>query len=652
MPVLRQRLDGGYYIRGCIPGTGSFCTWQVTPEGVALLRRSGITDGDKVSDAVLRELRNRGLVYTYGRGLDVATPPLPHTPSTPSPDSLPLLFKEGENGWELQLVLPALPKSFLTGFTSGDAVLDTLERCGFRVDQTELVQGWRLWPGKGDATCEVVPHEDPYTVEPIGPWPAQWALAAWTRGADGLRAAGTLFVGSDLGRMRLRPGEPIAPGGSCYLVARHDPGGAVMDAAVLPIPADLRPRELPPRGAWSAWELHIPSQVRDPVREWFLGIGHPVGEPAWRLHLMSPPPSAYSPSGLPIVEGGREVLIAAYPPPGADPAMERVELLAERDAAALARLPVEPVASLVQASAASDPGDVGQAGAGDHADRPVYIAWPVADEGVYRLRAAAGRVAPLAFVAVPPQPPPEPADLSCPGPLELVIAGGSIEVGCLRAFVDGPGPHEVDLSPLDGRAAPTIDVRCLVPVDVSWSCGELRGQRQRVPPEDVQHLLAGDLAAGLANGRLCMLRVDAGNFGVLRVHLLPPVLAPMRPSAPTVPGATSSQTRRTAWRARWLAAAVPALLQRPHMPAAPLPLGTRAALAKLGRLFEMPELERITAAPRPLAPHLRALAETVEQHDRRPYAQVNLSAPRPAPHGPGPGDRDEPSSVAERGDLP
>lgn len=650
MPVLRQRLDGGYYIRGLIPGTGSFCTWQVTHEAVALLRRSGITDGDEVSGAVLRELRDRGLVYTYGGGLDVATPSLPQTPSPLSPDPLPLLFKEGEDAWQLELVVPALPKSFLTGFTSGDAVLDTLKRCAFRVDQSELVQGWRLWPGKGDAACEVEPHQDPYTVEPIGPWPAQWALAAWTRGADGLRAAGTLFAGSDVGGVRLRPGEPIAPGGSCYLVVRHDPGGLVVGAAVLPIPADLRPRELPSRGAWSAWELHIPSQVRDPVREWFLSMGHPVGEPAWRLHLVSPPPSAYSPSGLPMVEAGREVVIAAYPPPATDHAAERIELLAEREGCAVARLRVEPVASVDQGKPASELEDVGQAVGGGRAGGPVYIAWPVTDEGMYRLRAAAGRVTPLMFVAVSAEPP-QPLDLSCPGPLELVIAGGSAEVR-LRAFVDGPGPHEITLPSLDGGAAPTIEVQRLVPVDVSWSCGELRGQRQRILPEHVQHLLAGDVTAGLADGRRCMLRIDAGNFGLLRVHLLPPVLAPIGPSGPTVPGAAAGQTRRTAWRARWLAAAVPVLLQRPHMPSIPLPIGTRTALAKLGHLHETSVLERITATPLPLVPHLRALAKAVERHDRPPRAQVEPSAPGAASHGADAAERGDSSSVAERGDPP
>ena len=650
MPVLRQRQDGGYYIRGRIPGMGSFCTWQVTPDGVALLQQSGITDGDEFSGPLLRELCNLRLVYTNRGGVDVAIPPQTETPLPHSPDPLPLLFKEWEDAWQLQLVLPALPKSFLASFVSTDAVLDTLERCGFRVDQTHLVQAMRLWPGRGDAACDIEPHQDPYKVEPTGLWPDQWALTAWTRGADGLRGAGTLFAGPELGGLCLRRGEPIFPGGSCFLVARHDPGDLVAGAAVLRIPPDLRPRELPPREAWSAWELHIPTQVHQPVHEWFLGMGHPIGEPVWRLHLLSPPPSSYSPSGLPIVEAGCEVLIAVYPPPGADLAGARVELLAERDAAPVAHLPVQLVASTVQANATSESRDVGYAGSGDRDSRPVYIAWPVSDEGMYRVRAAAGRVAPLAFVAVPPPPSHELADLSRPGPLELVIAAGSTRVD-LRAFVDGPGPHEVSLSSLDGGAVPGIEVRCLVPVDVSWSCGELRGQCQRVVPEDVQHLLAGDLSAGLAGGRLCMLRIDAGNFGMLRVHLIPPVLAPMDPNGP-VPGETAGQTRRTTWRARWLAAAVPALMQRPHMPATALSICTRAALAKLARLHQTPELEHITAAPRPLASHLRALGKMVERHEPRTYAQVDPSAAGAGSHGCVPEDLDGSLSAAERGSIP
>ena len=50
MPVLKKRLDGGYYILGRLPGVGRISTWQVTPEGVALLREilrvAGVTDED------------------------------------------------------------------------------------------------------------------------------------------------------------------------------------------------------------------------------------------------------------------------------------------------------------------------------------------------------------------------------------------------------------------------------------------------------------------------------------------------------------------------------------------------------------------------------------------------------------------------------
>lgn len=620
MPILRQRRDGNYIIRGVIPGVGRFCTWQVTPEGVALLRQIGITAGGEIRVEMLRKLRDGGLVYTSGSGLGVETVAAKERRLAPSPDPLPLLLSEDEDGWHLQLVLPALPKSFFASAGVGQAVLDTLGHCGLRVDRDQVVPGWRLWPGKGDAACQVAPHEDPYTVEPVGPWPPEWDLSAWTRGADGLRSTGTLFSGPELGSLRLRAGEPTVPGASYYPVAIDDRGQPLSRSTVLPIPTDLNPRELPPRGGWRAWEVRIPSAVNERVREWCLRVSHPLAEPAWRLDLVSPPPRRYSASGLPVVEVGHEVVIAAHPPSPLTGPAESVELVVESEGSALARLPIRsagfppPPHSAFKAERSRDDSSDWRGG-------PVYFAWPVTQEGVYRLRAASGCVTPLTFAAVSAEPGSEPPDLTAgPAQLEVILVNGSSELR-LRAFIDGSGPHEISLSPLGGGTTPEIAVRCPAPVDMSWWCGQIRGRRECMQPEEVQDLVAPDLTAASVGGRVFRLQIDAGNFGMLRIHLLPGRLAESKTAVHTGAPATVSLSPRAARRARWLAQAVPALLERGDMATAPLPRDIRAALARLDGLQEGLTLGFITAAPRVLLPHLKALAQALDEPTPRPPAR-------------------------------
>src|SRR4051794_15949591 len=69
MPRLRRYIHGqGYYIFGQVPGIG-FCTWQIGKEGIEYLEKRGVSrDGDSVSPGDLRELHERRLVWTGGKG--------------------------------------------------------------------------------------------------------------------------------------------------------------------------------------------------------------------------------------------------------------------------------------------------------------------------------------------------------------------------------------------------------------------------------------------------------------------------------------------------------------------------------------------------------------------------------------------------------
>jgi hypothetical protein len=124
-------------------------------------------------------------------------------------------------------------------------------------------------------------------------------------------------------------------------------------------------------------------------------------------------------------------------------------------------------------------------------------------------------------------------------------------------------------------------VRCPVPVDVSWSFGQIRGRSRRVHPEEVQDQLAADLSEGLTSGHLFLLQVDAGNFGRLRVHLLPATTAQLRTVACKGPSNTGALPPGIAQRARWLCRAMPTLMRRPDVTAVPLPSDVRAALVEL-----------------------------------------------------------------------
>ncbi len=622
MPVLRQRRDGEFYIRGVIPGVGRFCTWQVTDEGVALLHRSGIGDGDDVPAPLIRALRDRGLLYTYGAGLGATSTPPPDCLPAGSVSSLPLQLKVDDDTWQLSIVLPALPNAYFAGSAAGDQVFDRLDTCGFRVDHGEFVSGWRLWPGRGDTTCQVLPHTEPYDVEVVGTWPAHWDLTTWTRGGNGLRASGTLFAGPDFGGLRLPPREPVAAGATCYLlVVREAPGSAVR-AGMAPIPAEFQPRELGRIGIWTAWELSVPSSISDRVRDWLLALGHPTEDPAWRLSLVSPPPVGYSPSGMPLIAPGARLIIAVQPPPSGTGRSDSISLVAERDGIPIAQLWIDSTDGLRvlgRHSPEVQAGRVDDHGGNASAERALYFAWSITEGGGYRLRASAGRVSPLAF-AVSADDASDSADLAFqPEPLEVLVTNGSAETR-VHAFVDGPGPHEIPMPPsVAGHGTMVVTVRCAAPVDASWSSGQTHGRADRVRADEVQDLIAADLNAAQSGRRLFMLRLDAGSFGRLHLQFVPAV--DVHPGAPMGLEGAVSLTRLAARRAHWLATALPALLERQDMDLAPLPGNTGSVLARVHNMHEASPLAGITAAPRPVVPHLRAVARALGHSEGPPQTR-------------------------------
>lgn len=79
MPTLQQKGDGDYIVRGFHHDQHS--TWQVLGEGVRVLARRGIRDGQWFSTDVFMELLTRRLAYHGGVPPSPAPPILRDTPS-------------------------------------------------------------------------------------------------------------------------------------------------------------------------------------------------------------------------------------------------------------------------------------------------------------------------------------------------------------------------------------------------------------------------------------------------------------------------------------------------------------------------------------------------------------------------------------------
>jgi len=155
-----------------------------------------------------------------------------------------------------------------------------------------------------------------------------------------------------------------------------------------------------------------------------------------------------------------------------------------------------------------------------------------------------------------------------------------------------------------------------------------------VPPQEVQHVLAEDLTAGVANGHVFRLHIDAGNFGMLRIYLHPAALTESSTAAPPGMPTVLSLSPHTARRVRWLAQTIPALLERGEITTTPLPSAIRAALARLDDLPEGCTLGQLTVAPRLLLPHLKALARALNQLGPRLLARRGTPPTHDAPQGP------------------
>lgn len=599
MPFLRRKLDGGYFIR---THTSGFNTLQVSEEGVAFLKCHGIGENKEVPQRLLRQLLDIKFAFTTNTGIREEPLPSALLPASPIGDGLPIAIEENEHGWSLSILFPELHLEWVKETVSGPHAT-VIQECGFRLDSINhsTLSATRLWPGKGGAACFVKPHKQPYTVEPIGPWPSSWDLHDWIQDVRGLEPMGTLFMGDEEGGVRLRAGKSITPGTSYYLVVQANALSFLTKKQILSIPSTVQPHLLGQNDEWEAWVIHIPSKVDDLTREWCTRINHPLEKPLWRLELVSPPPLRYSTSRIPIVEVGTEAIIAAFPPSTALEATNSIELIIECDDPQTSNTSIHMKTSLED--------NIGQ-------ERPIYLALPLHVVGTYRVRSMVDRVAPFTFTTVSAEFETEvDAITEQPAPLKVSVANTPSHV-YLHAF--DTSHHKTNLPRMSKGSLPDIEVDCLSPVNIYWSCGELRGQRQVLAPTDVTIYLAEQLHLMATNTHMFVLHIDAGNFGTLRLHFLP--LIEESPGMSTRTSSwTAADTLIIAQRARWLSVAVVAFT-RHGVPTMTLPRNLHTSLAQLEDLPGGASLAQLTRIPCVLLPYLNMLAQLLDTPN---YKQIS-----------------------------
>ncbi len=550
MPRLHQRKDGdGYYVRAALPGTSNINTWQINPEGLRFLRSRGYEgDGVQFPDPILKELIDRGYVYTRGSGIGVILPKLQVTSSDSSPSQArllsqgaALLFLEGEPAWNLALRISELPRSWIEG---ADHLVDALSSWQIQVAGKVSVPATHLWPGRGGALIPVAPQSEPYTVTPEGRWPEAWDVRRWLGEIPGLGPGATLF--SVETGARLAPGTALECGGAYVLVAPADPA---MGRGRWPPPAMFSPEDLGRNGRWQAWTIELPASGNLRVRAWCDATGYRLAEPRFKLSLVTPA-QGYSDHGSPIVPVGEEIVLCLAP--------VREDTGVEY--------------------------------------RPTFYTTRFQAPGTYRVTIDDVSTGGLSVIAERPQT----HDLRQPAALEICItvAGSTIGIQALR---DGFGPHSIPPCVNGPGKPPTVEVKCSVPLSLSWESGTVRERRGRLAANEAEVLIADILREASRTRERLDIQLDAGAYGRLGLTMPAPL---------NTPRAIDALPPMTVGRARWLATQLSIVSTRDTL--VPLPRHVRQTLDALADLPGCAALRGLFVVPATLIPHVQAITKLVQ----------------------------------------
>ena len=302
-----------------------------------------------------------------------------------------------------------------------------------------------------------------------------------------------------------------------------------------------------------------------------------VYESPWRLSLVSPPALQYTTNGVPMLEMGHEVLIEVSSPAGVMRGAEFVELRVECNDSSIAQTE-QPI--------------------GEHS----YFSFSLHETGEYCVRGRGGQAKPLKFIVTEASS----QQTAYPVPLKVHINSEhhSLSLSAFNEVADQDGKHEIDLAVFGKEVVPSIQIQCPVQVDVIWVCDHKRGERRRADAANVQDYLADLLPLALTSEGRFVLSIDAGAFGSLDLHLIPPHRAQMEQSVTSLPSVVVR-------RMRWLVTTVLPLARQGRQ--VPLPYGVRKMLAVLSERPDGASLAKLTHVPQMLLPHMCALAYMIEQ---------------------------------------
>ena len=300
-------------------------------------------------------------------------------------------------------------------------------------------------------------------------------------------------------------------------------------------------------------------------------------ESPWQLSLVSPPALQYTTNGISMLEMGHEVIIEVSSPTDVMRGAAFVELLVECNDSPIAQTE-QPI--------------------GEHS----YFSFSLHETGEYCVRGRGGQAKPLKFIVTEASS----QQTAYPVPLKVHINSEhhSLSLSAFNEVADQDGKHEIDLAVFGKEVVPSIQIQCPVQVDVIWVCDHKRGERRRADAANVQDYLADLLPLALTSEGRFVLSIDAGAFGSLDLHLIPPHRAQMEQSVTSLPSVVVR-------RMRWLVTTVLPLARQGRQ--VPLPYDVRKMLAVLSERPDGASLAKLTHVPQMLLPHMCALAYMIEQ---------------------------------------
>lgn len=471
MAKLRQALDGHYYVQLNIFGQG-IATYQITLEGVRFLATKRIYVDEEILPAYMKRMRDAGFAYTGGSGLgqvNLAT-------TTPDLDfeKVTFVLRESRSTWNLGIYIPELSTDLIAKVDSKSLT----GKLSLRVNENSLPVA-RLWPGKGGAIIDVEPSLKAYQFRLVGPWPKcniPNLPKDFRLSTDGER----FLIAGQVAR-RLHWAAPMELGSSYLALMR------------LPLPEKGVPEDLQYVGSdslrksgWFLYSFSIPESNSETLPGWCSHLGFALQEKAWKLSLLSPPPTKYSDEGIAVINSPSVIIAAKRPESGT----KQLDLVLQR--AGDVETSIQELKLKLPVSEASG-----------------FVSLRVPNAGTFVIRGLNTWVSPLAIRFDPESG----SEAYSPRPLEVIVNGE-----CVEGISSSSASQELLVG------VPDCSIELDSPVPVAIDCA---GRYAEFDSTEKASTYLKTLWAELYASRLpTVCKIFAGNFGSVFLSLKPRNLSP------------------------------------------------------------------------------------------------------------------------------